>query len=149
MKGNFEEHSKDFVPETKEVKLRNGTMVKVATPTLGWWFDFLLPKFKELQWTNVDKKTQQAIIKEVQQGKISPGTVASMPLPIKEVLLELLVYYIKKDAEWCKQNLDIADFLAVINAFIQVLDPKRVVDFFGQISQQVPLDELAKMMKGV
>ena len=144
-----DEQVKDFVGETIEVKLKNGLTVSVTTPTLGWWFDFLIPKQKEMQWSNVPDDIQQRIIKDLKKGNISPELLAKMPTSIVEILLEIVVYYIKKDPKWCKENLDIGDFLAILNAFIKVLDPERVMDFFVQISQQVPVLALAGIVKGV
>lgn len=144
-----DEQVKDFVGETIEVKLKNGLTVSVTTPTLGWWFDFLIPKQKEMQWSNVPDNIQQRIIKDLKKGNISPELLGKMPTSIVEILLEIVVYYIKKDPKWCKENLDIGDFLAILNAFIKVLDPKRVMDFFVQISQQVPVLALAGIVKGV
>jgi len=144
-----DEQVKDFIGETIDVKLKNGLTVSVTTPTLGWWFDFLIPKQKEMQWTNVPDDIQQRIIKDLKKGNISPDLLGKMPLSVVEMLLEIVVYYIKKDKKWCKDNLDIGDFLAILNAFIKVLDPERVMDFFVQISQQVPVLALAGIVKGV
>jgi len=144
-----DEQVKDFVGETIEIKLKNGLTVFVTTPTLRWWFDFLIPKQKEMQWTNVPDDIQQGLIKGLKKGNISPELLGKMPTSIVEILLDIVVYYIKKDKEWCKDNLDIGDFLAILNAFIKVLDPQRVMDFFVQISQQVPVLALAGIVKGV
>ena len=144
-----DEQVKDFIGETIDVKLKNGLTVSVTTPTLRWWFDFLIPKQKEMQWSNVPDDIQQGLIKGIKKGNISPELLAKIPTSIVEILLEVVVYYIKKDKEWCKDNLDISDFLAILNAFIKVLDPERVMDFFVQISQQVPIMSLAGIVKGV
>ena len=144
-----EEQGKDFIGESMEVKLRNGLTVSVTTPTLRWWFDFLIPKAKALQWANIPDDIRQRIVKEMKQGKLSQDTISAMPMSFLYVLLEVVVYHVKEDADWCKDNLDIGDFLAILNAFIQVSDPKRVMDFFGKISQQVPVFLLARMTKGV
>lgn len=143
-----DEQVKDFVGETIEVKLKNGLTVSVTTPTLGWWFDFLIPKQKEMQWSNVPDDIQQGLIKGLKKGKISPELLGKMPASILDLLLDIVIYYVKKDPTWCKQNLDIVDFLAILNAFIKVLDPERVMDFFVQISQQVPILSLAGITGG-
>ena len=141
-----DEQVKDFIPETKQVKLKNGLEVSVSTPTLGWWFDFFFPKLQEIQWTQIDEKTKQDIIKEVQKGKITAATLKKFnksSLPILDTMLEIVVHYSGRDADWCKKNMDLGDFLAIVNAFLGVLDAERVVDFFGQIAKQVPASLLA------
>ncbi|HEC88465.1 MAG TPA: hypothetical protein ENI52_04020 [Thermoplasmata archaeon] len=140
----METGTKDFLPQKKEVKLKNGLIVIVTTPTVGWWFDFIIPKARQLQWQSVstDSEIHQKIIKDIQKGVISSETLSKMPLPLLDILLELVVYYVRKDAEWCKQNLDIVDFLAIINAFLEVCDIKRILDFFVQINQQIPIAAL-------
>lgn len=141
-----DEQVKDFIPETKQVKLKNGLMVTVSTPTLGWWFDFFFPKMQEIQWSQIDEKTKQEVIKEVQKGKITPATLKKFnqsSLPILDTMLEIVVHYSGKECDWCKKNMELGDFLAVVNAFLQVLDAERVVDFFGQIAKQVPVGLLA------
>lgn len=65
------------------------------------------------------------------------------------MLLELVVYFVKKDKKWCKENMDIGDFLAVFNAFLQVCDIKRIMDFFVKINQQVPVVALLATPKGM
>ena len=144
----MEEKTKDFIPDKREVKLRNGSVVIVTTPTVGWWFDFLIPKSKELQWGSIDPETRQKVFEEVKKGNVSPESLSKMPLPVLDVLLELVVYYAKKDKEWCKQNMDLVDFLAVINAFLQVCDVKRAMDFFVEINRQVPVVALLGNPKG-
>lgn len=137
-----QEFTKDFVGETRDVKLKNGLVVKITTPTVRWWFDFLLPKQKELQWTNVSPEVQQQIIKEAKKGKIAPATLKQMPEPMLEMLLEIVVYYVKKDKDWCKDHMDLVDFLVVFNGFLEVVDIKRIADFFVKINQQLPLATL-------
>lgn len=141
-----DEQVKDFIPETKQVKLKNGLMITVSTPTLGWWFDFFFPKLQEIQWSQIDEKTKQEVVKEIQKGKVTAGTLKKFnksSLPILDTMLEIVVHYSDKDAKWCKDNMDLGDFLAVVNAFLEVLDAERVVDFFGQIAKQVPAGLLA------
>lgn len=143
----MEEKIKDFIPEKKEVKLRNGLIVTVITPTVGWWFDFLIPKSKELQWDAIDSQSRKKIFDEVKKGNISPESISKIPVPILGVLVELIAYYVKKDAKWCKANLDITDFLAVFNAFLSVCDIKRAIGFFVEINKQVPVAALLKKQK--
>jgi len=144
----MDEKVKDFIPEKREVKLRCGLVVTVTTPTVGWWFDFLIPKSKELQWGAIDAETRKKMFAEVKKGDVSPETLQKMPLPVLDVLLELVSYYAKKDKEWCKTNMDLVDFLAVINAFLQVCDVKRAMDFFVEINRQVPVVALLGNLKG-
>jgi hypothetical protein len=141
-----DEQVKDFIPETKQVKLKNGLLITVSTPTLGWWFDFFFPKMQEVQWSQIDEKTKQELIREVQKGKINAATLKKFnqsSLPILDTMLEIVVHYSGREADWCKKNMDLSDFLAVVNAFLQVLDAERVIDFFGQIAKQVPVGLLA------
>lgn len=141
-----DEQVKDFVPVVKRVTLKNGLTVDVSTPTLGWWFDWFFPKMQEVQWAQIDERTKQAVLKEVQSGKITAATIGKFNksgIPLLNTMLEIVVYYTGKDAAWCKENLDLSDFLAVVNAFLGVLDAERVIDFFGQIAKQVPLGLLA------
>ena len=142
------EEVKDFIPEKKEVKLRCGLVVTVTTPTVGWWFDFLIPKSKELQWGSIDAETRKKIFTEVQKGNVSPESLSKMPVPILEVIAELIAYYVKQDVKWCKANLDLVDALSILNAFLQVCDIKRAMDFFVEINRQVPVVALLGNPKG-
>jgi hypothetical protein len=65
------------------------------------------------------------------------------------MLLALVVYFVKKDKAWCTENMNIGDFLAVFNAFLQVCDPKRIMHFFVKINQQVPVVALLATPKGM
>jgi hypothetical protein len=141
----MDEKTKDFIGEKREVKLGNGMVVTVTTPTLGWWYDFFIPKTREMQMVKISPKQQKDIIDNFKDGKLATKTLMNMPVPIAETLLELVVYYVKKDATWCKENMDINDFLAVINAFLEVMDIKRTMDFFERITEQVPVEMLAAM----
>lgn len=144
-----DEQVKDFVGQTKEITLSNGLTVSITTPRLRWWFGFLLPKFKESQWSNINPQIRSKMTKELQKGKLSPDTIAGLPLPILDVLLEMIVHYVGKDKEWCLDNLDITDLLLILNTFLEVADAKKVMDFFVQIAKQVPIFLLAGVAKGV
>jgi hypothetical protein len=132
----MDEKVKDFIPEKR-----------VTTPTLGWWCDFLIPKIGEVQWAEIPPDTQRQLLNAAKKGAMSSQLLSRIPVPILNLLLEIVVYYVKQNAQWCKDNLDIADFLGIFNAFLKVCDSERVMHFFGEIAQQVPLVALAKAMK--
>lgn len=144
------EKSSDFIGKEKTIILENGLKVKVYKPNLKWWYDFFIPTMKRLQWSGISPAIQKRILTELPKGKLSPQTVSQMPLPMVELILEVVAYYIPdKDTDWCKENLDIADFFQIIEVFLEVADVKRVMDFFVKISQRIPLPLLIQMAKGV
>jgi hypothetical protein len=133
------ELTKDFVGEIREVKLKNGLTVKITTPTNRWWFDFLLPKLQELQWSNISEDVQQQIIKEVKKGKLSQGTLTKMPMPLLELFLEFLMYYTQKDRDYIMGQMTLDDDLLIFNTWLQLADAKRMMDFFVKINEQFPM----------
>jgi len=134
-----EEQVRDFVGESRKVTLNNGLEVTIATPKLRWWFDYLFPKVKSGFWSNADPELKKTLMKQLEKGKLTQDMANKLPAAWPDVVMEIVCYSTGKDEDWCKDNMDVVDLLNVANAFIEVCDPKRVMDFFVQICKQIPI----------
>lgn len=129
----------DFIGETIEVKLKSGLTVSVTTPTNRFWFEFLIPKVRLIQWQAIDDNLGKQIKKEIEKGQITEETITKMPLPLADFFAEFLMYYTKQNKEYVLDKMFFEDDLAIINAWLKVTDIKRIMDFFGEISKQIPV----------
>jgi hypothetical protein len=143
----------DFVKQTQKVILQCGKEITVETPTLRWWFEFLIPKQSEIRWQGVSPDLQKKMIAELQAGALSPETVSKVPFNLFQMVLAVVAYYVERSLgheygqDWVLDNLDINDGLAVINAWLSVIDVKKAMRFFVQINRQIPV--MAMLNPGV
>lgn len=143
----MDEKVKDFIPEKREVKLRSGLVVTIIAPTNRWWFEWLIPKQKSVQWSGVDAETKSQIIKEMKDGTITQETLGKMPLPLVELLIEFIMYHTKKDRDYMMDQMLIEDTILIIETWLQIVDIKRVISFFVKI-KQMPISILLEGKKG-
>jgi hypothetical protein len=134
-----DEQVKDFIGETIDVKLKNGLTVSVTTPTNRFWLEFLIPKIRLIQWQGIDDNMAKQLKKELEKGEITEETITKMPLPLADFFAEFLIYHTKQNKEYVLDKMFFEDDLAIINAWLKVTDIKRIMDFFGEISKQVPV----------
>lgn len=138
-------HVEDFL--AKEVTVTVGRTFKqpvkvtLSTPNLKWWFDFFLPLQTKVQWQAVDANTRKELIQQVRENKITDDLMDKLKATpnILNLLLEIAIYYVNKDRDWCFEYMTIADFLEVINAWLSVIDIKRALGFFVDINRKMPM----------
>ena len=135
------EQVKDFIPEKREVKLRNSLVVDIIAPTNRWWFEWLIPKYQSLQLSTIDSETNKQILKDIKEGELKPETLGKLgqgSLPFLNLLAEFIMYHTGKDYDYVMDQMMFEDTCLIVNTWLQLVDIKRVIGFFVGMSQLVP-----------
>lgn len=127
------------MPREEPYRLHNDRVVMIQTPNLAWWYDWLIPHISvRTDVKAIDPAIKKQLIDEVTANQLTPETLGKLPMPMLDLLLDIVAYYVKETPTWCKENLDLVDFLGILSVFLRLADARRLVDFFEDIGQQIP-----------
>lgn len=145
--------SRAYIRNSIPVQILGDKILTIESPPLIWYWEFLFPLLKQEAIRELAPELKLQAMAALAKGeKLDQDTLMSLPMPMLDVARDVVVDFFWRADEvlpvdkpatreamtkQVMQELDLVDFLAIIQGILKVIDIKRVAGFFGEISGQL------------